>query len=133
MTNRAHHVGIAVKRLEDGLALYRTLGLEPESVEDVPTEGVRAAFLRAGGVRVELLESLRSDGVIARFIERRGEGVHHLAFATDDIRTAMGRVRAAGLELVDSEPRRGAHDRLVAFVHPRSAHGVLLELVQEAE
>ncbi len=132
MIGRAHHVGIAVKRLDDGLALYRTLGLEPESVEDVPTDGVRAAFLPAGAVRIELLESLRSDGPIARFIERRGEGLHHLAFATDDIRGAMNRLRAAGLELVDTEPRRGAQGRLVAFVHPRSARGVLLELVEDA-
>ncbi len=131
MIGRAHHVGIAVKRLDDGLALYRTLGLEADSVEEVPTEGVRVAFLRMGGVRIELLESLRADGVIARFIDRRGEGIHHLAFATDDIRGLMKRLRAAGLDLVDSEPRRGAHGRLVAFVHPRSAHGVLLELVQD--
>lgn len=130
MIGPADHIGIAVKRLDDAIALYGTFGLQPESIEDIASEGVRAAFLRAGGVRLELLESLRDDGVIARFIERRGEGLHHLAFATDDIRAAMARVRDAGLDLVDSEPRRGAHGRLVAFVHPKSAHGVLLELVQ---
>lgn len=132
MIGPAHHVGIAVKRLEDGVALYRALGFEPASVEDIPSEGVRAAFLRAGGVQLELLESLRPDGVIARFIERRGEGLHHLAFATDDIRAAMGLLQTGGLELVDKEPRRGAHGRQVAFAHPRTAHGVLIEVVQEA-
>src|SRR3989442_15742101 len=123
-------VGIAVKRLEDGVVRYRALGFEPASMEDIPSEGVRAAFFLAGGVRIELLEALRPDGVIARFIERRGEGLHHLAFVTDDIRPAMTRLKSEGFELIDSEPRRGAHGRLVAFIHPRSAHGVLFELVQ---
>jgi len=89
------------------------------------------AFLRAGAVRIELLESLKADGVIARFIERRGEGFHHLALATEEIRTEMTRLKQAGFELVDAEPRRGSQGRLVAFVHPRSLHGVLLELVEE--
>jgi methylmalonyl-CoA/ethylmalonyl-CoA epimerase len=128
----AHHVGIAVRRLEDALAGYRSLGLEPESVEAIPSQGVRVAFLRSGGVRVELLESLTPDGVIARFVERRGEGLHHLAFSVGDIRTELRRLQALGMELVDAEPRPGAHGRLVAFIHPRSAHGVLVELVEEA-
>jgi methylmalonyl-CoA/ethylmalonyl-CoA epimerase len=132
MIGPAHHVGIAIRHLEDGVAVYRALGLEPAAVEDIPSEGVRAAFLRAGGIQIELLESLAPDGVIARFIERRGEGLHHLAFATDDIRAAMTLLQSSGLELVDSEPRRGAHGRLVAFVHPRTANGVLIELVQES-
>ncbi len=97
----------------------------------MPSQGVRVAFLRAGAVRIELLESLKADGVIARFIERRGEGFHHLAFSTEDIRTEMTRLKQAGFELVDVEPRQGAQGRLVAFVHPRSLHGVLLELVEE--
>ena len=131
MIGPAHHIGIAVKSLLEALERYRALGLEPESIEDIPTESVRAAFLRAGGVRIELLESLRPDGVIARFIEQRGEGLHHLAFATHDIRGEMARLRESGFDLVDTEPRVGAHGRHVAFVHPRSTHGVLVELVQE--
>ena len=131
MIGPAHHVGIAVKSLEQALDGYRGLGLEAEPVEDVPSQGVRVAFLQAGSIRIELLESLTPDGVIARFIERRGEGLHHLAFATRDIRAEMAQLRVSGFELVDSEPRQGAHGRLVAFVHPRSAHGGLLELVQE--
>jgi methylmalonyl-CoA/ethylmalonyl-CoA epimerase len=130
MIGPAHHVGIAVRRLDDALARYRAFGFEPEEVEEVPSQGVRVAFLRAGDVRLEFLESLAPDGVIARFLERRGEGLHHLAFAVDDIRSELGRLKAAGLELVDAEPRPGAHGRLVAFVHPRSAQGVLVELVE---
>jgi methylmalonyl-CoA epimerase len=131
MIGPAHHVGIAVRRLEDALAGYRAFGFEPEGIEEVPAQGVRVAFLQAGDVRLEFLESLAQDGVIARFVERRGEGLHHLAFAVDDVRAELRRLLAAGLELVDAEPRPGAHGRLVAFVHPRSAHGVLVELVEE--
>jgi methylmalonyl-CoA epimerase len=99
----------------------------PETVE---SEGVRIAFVMEGGTRLELLESVRPDGVIARFIEKRGEGMHHVAFAVPDIRKAIADLRAKGLEVIDEEPRRGHGGRLVAFVHPRSLHGVLLELVQ---
>src|SRR5207247_2228816 len=127
---RGERTGVAVKRLRDGLEGYRRLGLEPEFTEEVPSQGVRVAFLRTGAVRVELLESLQPDGVIARFIERRGEGLHHLAFATADIRAEMTRLGKAGFGLVDAEPRPGSRGRLVACVHPRSAHGVLLELVE---
>ena len=132
MIGPAHHVGVAVWSLDAALADYRTLGFEAESIEDVPTQGVRVAFLGKGPVRIELLESLRPDGVIARFVDRSGEGLHHLAFAVQDIRAEMRRLREKGLKLVDAEPRPGARGRLVAFVHPRSAHGVLLELVQES-
>ncbi len=132
MIGPLHHIGIAVRRLDTALPTYRGLGLSPEAIEDIPTEGVRAAFLGVGGVRLELLESLRSDGVIARFIERRGEGLHHLAFEVHDIRSEMNRLREGGFELVDKAPRPGAHGRQVAFVHPRTVHGVLVEIVQDA-
>ena len=131
MIGPAHHIGVAVRRLDAALADYRALGFEFESIEEVPGQGVRVAFLRSGGAQIELLESLAPDGVIARFVQRRGEGLHHVAFSVSDIRAEMGRLRDQGLELVDAEPRPGAHGRLVAFVHPRSARGVLLELVQE--
>jgi methylmalonyl-CoA/ethylmalonyl-CoA epimerase len=132
MIGAAHHVGVAVKSLREALEEYRRLGLEPDVTEEVPSQGVRVAFLRAGAVRVELLESLQPDGVIARFIERRGEGLHHLAFAVEDIRKEMAGLREAGFDLVDAEPSKGSQGRLVAFVHPRSLHGVLLELVEES-
>jgi len=132
MIGPAHHIGGAVRRLDEALADYGKLGFEAGPVEEMPTQGVRVAFLRAGPVRIELLESLSPEGVIARFIERRGEGLHHLAFSVRDIREEMRRLRGQGLELIDAEPRPGAHGRLVAFLHPRSARGVLLELVQES-
>lgn len=132
MIGPAHHIGVAVRRLDEAVARYRAFGISPASMEDVPAEGVRVAFLDAGGVQIELLESLQEDGVIARFIEKRGEGLHHMAFATPDIVAEMVRLRNAGFELVDREPRVGSRGRRVAFIHPRSAHGVLLELVEEA-
>lgn len=131
MIGPAHHIGVAVRSLDAALASYRAFGLESESIEEVPSQGVRVAFLLAGTVRLELLESMTRDGVIARFIDRRGEGLHHLAFAVTDIRAEIDRLRGEGLELVDPEPRPGAHGRLVAFVQPRHAHGVLVELVQD--
>ena len=132
MIGPAHHIGIAVRDLDAAVARYRAFGLTLDSTAEVPSEGVRAAFLSSGGARIELLEPLRDDSVIARFLEERGEGLHHLAFATTDIVSEMARLRREGFELIDSEPRPGAHGRRVAFIHPRSAQGVLLELVQEA-
>lgn len=132
MIGRAHHLGIAVRDLEAALVRYRTLGFVPTSIEDVPTESVRVAFLDPGGVRLELLEPLRPEGAIHRFLETRGEGLHHVAFEVEDVHAEMDRLRREGFELVDERPRPGAHGRVVAFVHPRSVHGVLVELVAEA-
>ena len=126
------HVGIAVRRLDEAIARYALLGFGAESVEELPAEGVRVAFLPAGDARLELLESTRADSAIARFLERRGEGLHHVAFEVPDVREAIGSAEAAGLRLVDREPRRGARGRLVAFVHPASVGGVLVEFVQPA-
>ena len=125
------HVGIAVRRLDAALVTYRSMGLAPESIEVLASQGVRAAFLPAGDVSIELLEPLTPDGVIARFLERRGESLHHVAFRVPDIGGELERLREAGMRLVDEEPRVGARGRLVAFVHPSSVHGVLVELVQE--
>ena len=131
MIGPVDHVGIAVRRLDAALVTYRSMGLAPESIEALVSQGVRAAFLPAGDVSIELLESLTPDGVIARFLERRGEGLHHVAFRVPDIRGELERLREAGMRLVDEEPRVGARGRLIAFVHPSSVHGVLVELVQE--
>src|SRR5207245_7002289 len=108
MIGPVHHVGVAERSLREALEDYRRLGLEPDLTEDVPSQGVRVAFLRAGAVRIELLESLKPDGVISRFIERRAEGFHHLAFATEDIRPEMAGRKQAGSELVEAGPRRGS-------------------------
>jgi len=124
------HVGIAVRHLEAALARYRRLGLAPEAIEDIPAMGVRLAFLAAGPVRLELLEPTRPDAALSRFLESRGEGLHHVALRTPDILLEIRRLRDEGFDLIDLEPRTGALGRKVAFVHPRSVQGVLLELVE---
>ncbi len=124
------HIGVAVPSLEHGLRLYRGLGLELAGVEEVPEQGVRVAFLPAGGTRIELLEPLNDESPIARHLARRGPGLHHVALGVPDIRAAMADLREAGFELLSDEPQAGAHGCLVSFVHPRSAGGVLLELTQ---
>jgi len=131
MIGSLHHIGIAVSNLEQALHRYEAAGFRAGPPEVVESEGVRLAFVRSGETLLELLESLRPDGVIATFIAKRGEGLHHLAFHTPDIRAAMADLRVRGFQLLDEEPRRGHHGRLVAFIHPKSAHGVLLELVQK--
>lgn len=131
MIGSAHHVGIAVQRLDLAIDRYRAFGLVLDYVEEVPAAGVRVAFLKAGGVQVELVEPLGSDSPVARFLARRGEGLHHLAFAVEDIAAELVRLEKLGFDPVDRAPRPGARGRKVAFLQPRSAHGVLIELVQE--
>jgi len=131
MIGTLHHIGIAVANLEEALQRFATMGFQAGPPEVVASEGVRLAFVRSGDAQLELLESLTPDGVIGRFLAKRGEGLHHLAFRTPDIRAAIADLRARGFQLLNEEPRRGHHGRLVAFIHPKSAHGVLLELVQE--
>lgn len=128
---RIHHVGIAVRHLEGAAERFAALGLPLAGTETVDAEGVRIAFLRAGDVNLELLEAIRPDSPIARFLGRRGEGVHHIAFATDDIAASIRTARSLGFDVLDEAPRVGHGGRKVAFIHPRSAHGVLLELVQD--
>ena len=127
---KVDHIGIAVRSLDVALEVYAAIGLHPTVTEAVPSEGVRVAFLPTGESHLELLEPLAADGVIAKFLEKRGEGLHHLALAVDDIAAAMARARSAGLTVIDEVPRPGALGRRVAFVHPKSTGGVLLEFVQ---
>ncbi len=131
MIGPLHHVGIAVHHLEPAIERYALLGLPMDYIDTVPSAGVRVAFLRTGGIHVELVEPLDPKGAVARFLEKRGEGLHHLAFSTGDIVSELARLGREGFELVDKAPRPGAQGRTVAFVHPRSTHGVLIELVQD--
>ena len=125
------HVGIAVGNLDASLAFFRdALGLELEAPEDVPTQRVRAHFLQAGGAAVELVEPTAEDSPIAKFIATRGPGIHHLALRVDDIVAVLAELKAKGVRLIDETPRPGAHNSLVAFIHPSSTHGVLVELKQ---
>jgi len=131
MKVRLDHVGIAVADLADALAFYRDgLGLEVEAVEEIGSQRVRAHLVRAGDATLELLEATAPDSPIARFIERRGPGLHHITFEVDDIRAALAGLKARGVRLIDESPRPGAEGAQVAFIHPSSAHGVLVELKQ---
>ena len=125
------HIGIAVKDLSAALAFYRdALGLEIEAAEEVASERVRAHFVPVGGPRLELLEGTSPESAIAKYIEKRGPGLHHITLRVDDIATALARLKARGVRLVDEEPRPGAEGSLIAFVHPASTGGVLIELKQ---
>ncbi|MBX6377502.1 MAG: methylmalonyl-CoA epimerase [Clostridia bacterium] len=130
---RVDHIGVAVADLEAALRLYAGLGLEARSIEEVPTERVRVALLPAGESRIELLEPTDDEGAVARFLRSHGPGIHHIAFRVPDIEAAMARARSAGLRLLDEAPRPGAEGARVAFVHPKSAGGVLVELCQYPE
>ena len=130
---RIEHIGIAVKDLNAAEAVYaRLLGVAPYKREAVEREGVITSFFQVGPNKIELLESTRPDGPIAKAIEKRGEGIHHVAFEVDDIRAEMARLKAEGFTLLNDEPKAGADNKLVCFVHPRDANGVLVELTQEA-
>jgi methylmalonyl-CoA epimerase len=125
------HVGIAVKDLQAALAFYRdALGLEVEAPEEVTTQRVRAHFVPAGASSLELLEATAADSPIARYIDKRGPGLHHITLRVDDIGAALAQLKSRGAKLIDEEPRAGAEGALVAFIHPASAHGVLVELKQ---
>ena len=127
------HVGIAVGNLAEALSFYRdALGLEVEAPVDVATQRVRAHFVPVGGAALELLEATSPDSPIARYLGRRGPGLHHITLRVDDLAAALARLKARGVRLIDEAPRPGAHGSLVAFIHPASAHGVLVELMQSA-
>jgi methylmalonyl-CoA/ethylmalonyl-CoA epimerase len=129
--NKVEHIGIAVETLEAANALYtRLLGVGPYKTEEVATEKVITSFFRVGDTKVELLEASDPQSPIARFIQKKGPGIHHIAFEVADIRAEMQRLRQEGFELLNEEPKPGADNKLVCFVHPKSAGGVLLELCQ---
>jgi methylmalonyl-CoA/ethylmalonyl-CoA epimerase len=125
------HVGIAVSDLQAALSFYRdALGLEIDAPEDVSSQRVRAHFIAAGEGALELLEATADDSPIAKYVAKRGPGLHHITLRVDDIVAALAQLKARGVRLIDETPRPGAHDSLVAFIHPASAHGVLVELKQ---
>jgi methylmalonyl-CoA epimerase len=131
MVTGVHHVGIAVADLDESIDLYRSaLGAELLHRARSETDGIEAAFLRTGGGEVELMSATTPDSPVGKFLAKRGPGLHHVAFGVTDIGKALSDARAAGLELIDAEPRQGLHGSLIAFVHPKSMGGVLTELVQ---
>jgi methylmalonyl-CoA/ethylmalonyl-CoA epimerase len=131
MSPTLHHIAIAVHDLDAALAFYRDgLGLEVTERRQVPQEGVEIAFLSAGAGKIELLQPLDEESGVARALNKRGEGLHHICLVVEDIEAAMERLRAAGARLLSKEPRVNVEGTRYVFVHPRSAHGVLLELYE---
>lgn len=128
---RIEHIGIAVKSLKEANGLFQRLFGEAYKQETVQTEGVITSFFRVGPNKVELLEATRPDSPIAKFIEKRGEGIHHIAFEVDDLEGEMARLKGEGFELLNDTPKPGADNKLVCFLHPKSTGGVLVELCME--
>jgi methylmalonyl-CoA/ethylmalonyl-CoA epimerase len=126
------HIGIAVHSLEAALQVYQgKLGFELTEIVDIPEQKVRVAVLPSGESCVELLEPTAADSPIQRFLEKRGEGIHHVCFRVEDIEAKIEELRAASMQLIDSASSSGLRDRRIAFLHPKSSHGVLMELVEE--
>jgi methylmalonyl-CoA/ethylmalonyl-CoA epimerase len=125
------HIGVAVKNLEASNELFgKLLGSPHYKIEEVASEHVLTSFFKAGEAKVELLEATSPDSPIAKFIEKRGEGIHHVAFEVEDLRAEMQRLKSEGFILLNEEPKRGADNKLVCFIHPKTANGVLVELCQ---
>jgi len=126
------HIGIAVKSLEESIAYYEgILGLKCYAVEEVKEQRVKTAFFMVGQTKLELLESTDPEGPVGKFLEKKGEGVHHLAFATSNLEEALVQVEEKGVALIDKKPRKGAEGLDIAFLHPKSTHGVLTELCED--
>ena len=129
---RIEHIGIAVKDLEAANKTYQAvMGAEPYKMETVESEGVTTSFFKVGESKIELLAGTRPDSPISKFIEKRGEGIHHMAFYVDDILAEIERLKKEGFRLLNEQPKPGADNKLVAFMHPKDANGVLVELCQE--
>lgn len=129
---QVEHVGIAVKSLDVAIPLYeKLLNTSCYKTEEVASEKVKTAFFRQGETKIELLESSDPEGVIARFIEKKGEGLHHIAFAVTDIEAEMARLKNEGFQLLNETPKKGADNKLVCFLHPKGTTGVLVELCME--
>ena len=132
MIKKIEHIGIAVKNLKNANAIYtKLLGISPYKSEEVATEMVVTSFFKTGDSKIELLEAKSAESAISKFIEKKGEGLHHIAFEVDDIVAEMENLKSLGFTLLSDKPKRGADNKLICFVHPKCAHGVLIELCQE--
>ncbi len=129
---KVEHIGIAVKNLSEVNELYtRLFDRAPYKQEEVASEGVNTSFFQMGETKMEFLESTTEDGPISKYINKKGEGIHHIAFEVDDIEKEMDRLKTEGFQLINEAPKKGADNKLVAFIHPKSTNGVLVELCQE--
>jgi lactoylglutathione lyase/methylmalonyl-CoA/ethylmalonyl-CoA epimerase len=134
MLNKIDHLGVAVKSIEQALEFYRdVLGVEPTGMEEVPSQKVKVCFLPVGESNIELLEPTSEDSAIAKHIEKRGEGIAHLAFRVDDIEEALATLKEKGVRLINETPQPGAHGAKIAFIHPKASNGILIELCERNE
>ena len=132
MIKKIEHIGIAVKNLDEANKVYQQLlGTSPYKMETVDSEGVMTSFFKTGGSKVELLQSTSSESTISKFIEKKGEGIHHIAFSVDDIYAEIKRLKKEGFTIINESPKKGADNKLVCFIHPKNTKGVLIELCQE--
>jgi methylmalonyl-CoA/ethylmalonyl-CoA epimerase len=132
--NKIEHIGIAVKNLEASNELFASLlGTNHYKIEEVLSEGVTTSFFKAGPNKIELLEATNPNSPIAKFIEKKGEGIHHIAFAVTDIYSEITRLKSEGFLVLNDTPKKGADNKLVVFLHPKSSNGVLVELCQDIE
>jgi len=132
MIQKIEHIGIAVKDLNHSNELFKKLfGKDHYKVEAVESEGVSTSFFMLGETKIELLQATNEDGAIAKFIDKKGEGIHHIAYAVDNITAEMERLKAEGFEILNKEPKHGADNKLICFLHPKSTNGILVELCQE--
>lgn len=129
---KLEHIGIAVDNLEKSNRIFaRLLGVKHYKIEEVEREGVRTSFFDVGGIKIELLEATRPDSAIAKFINKRGEGLHHLAFEVDDVAGSMDSLKAGGFSVLSDKPMPGADNKMIAFLHPNTTNRVLVEICQE--
>ncbi len=129
---KIEHIGIAVKDTAASVELFsKLLNATPYKTEEVESEGVTTTFYQLGESKIELLEASKEDSAIAKFIEKRGEGIHHIAFDVEDIHAEIERLKAEGFQMIHEEPKKGADNKLICFLHPKSTNGVLVELCQE--
>ena len=132
MIEKIEHIGIAVKNLDEANKIYeQLLGTPPYKMETVDSEGVNTSFFKTGESKVELLQATKNESPIAKFIAKKGEGIHHIAFAVNDIHKEIKRLKEAGYTIINEKPKKGADNKLVCFVHPKNTKGVLIELCQE--
>ncbi|KRB53957.1 methylmalonyl-CoA epimerase [Flavobacterium sp. Root186] len=132
MVNKIEHIGIAVKNMDDANILFeKMLGVPSYKMEAVESEGVLTSFFQTGNNKIELLVATNPESPIAKFLEKKGEGIHHIAFDVDDIHAEISRLKSEGFVLINEVPKKGADNKLVVFLHPKNTNGVLVELCQE--
>jgi len=132
MVEKVEHIGIAVKNMEEANKVYeKLLGVAPYKTETVESEGVNTSFFQTGESKIELLQATKPESAIAKFIEKKGEGIHHIAFVVKDIKAEIKRLKEEGFTIINETPKKGANNKLVCFVHPKNTQGVLIELCQE--